>query len=129
MDSVGGGPGISQPWSRARAIMSSVGVQPIGTTTFYNYGRYKNDNADQLIAQIALTDDKTQLKDLWTQLNKLYLTDIPTVPLMYRPGEFYAVNSSVWQGFPVQGDGTNIPPQICIDGSGIKALYNITAKK
>ena len=55
---------------------------------------------------------------MYTELNKIYLTDVPTVGLMYRPGLFYTVSEKVWTGFPVQGDGSNIPPQICTDGAG-----------
>ena len=44
---------------------------------------------------------------------------------MYRPDMFYTVNESVWTGYPMQDDGTNIPPADCTDGYGIAALYNL----
>ena len=122
------GIGISCPWARARQTMSSVDVAAIGQNAYYNYGRYKNAEADKLIAEIPVTTDSAKLKELWTELNKIYLKDVPTIGLMYRPSLFYAVNTSVWSGFPVEGDGTNIPPSICIDGYGIKALYQLKAK-
>lgn len=128
MDSPGGGASISEPWQRARTEMSSVGVAPVGQEAFWNYGRYKNAKADQLIAAIPADSNPAKQKADYTELNKIYLTDVPTVPLMYRPTLFYTVNESVWQGFPVQGDGSNIPPAICMDQAGIKALYKISAK-
>ncbi|HET6872253.1 MAG TPA: ABC transporter substrate-binding protein, partial [Sporolactobacillaceae bacterium] len=125
MNTPAGGVSPSQPWNRARTIMYSKGVAPIGQMAFWNWGRYKNPQADALIDKIPSVTNPAQLKDLYTQLDKIYLTDIPSIPLMYRPWVFYTVNESVWKGFPVQGDGSNIPPQIAIDGAGIKALYQI----
>ncbi|WP_274652004.1 ABC transporter substrate-binding protein [Paenibacillus humicola] len=115
----------SNPWNRARTIMYSKGVAPIGEMAFWNWGRYKNPQADEIIEKIP-TAQGDDAKKLYTELTKIWLTDVPSVPLMYRPWEFYTVNESVWKGFPVDGDGSNIPPQIAIDGAGIKALYQIT---
>lgn len=115
----------SNPWNRARTIMYSKGVAPIGEMAFWNWGRYKNDRADQLIDQIP-TAEGAEAKALYTELTQIWLKDVPSIPLMYRPWVFYTVNESVWKGFPVDGDGSNIPPQIAIDGAGIRALYQIT---
>lgn len=130
MDSNGGspGPGVSQPWARARALMSSLSVPAVGTPAFWNYGRYKNPAADALLLKIPQETDAAILKDLYTQLNKIYLTDIPAIGLMYRPYRFHTVNETVWTGFPVDGDKSNVPPMICTDAYGIKALYMIKAK-
>lgn len=114
----------ANPWSRARTIMYSKGVAPVGEMAFWNWGRYKNDRADQIIDQIPLASGD-QAKALYTELTKIWLTDVPSIPLMYRPWVFYTVNESVWKGFPTGGDGSNIPPQIAMDGAGIKALYQI----
>jgi peptide/nickel transport system substrate-binding protein len=128
MDTPGGGPSPSQPWARARALMSSLSVPAVGTPAFWDYGRYKSAAADALLLKIPQETDAAKLKDLYTQLNKIYLTDVPTVGLMYRPALFYTVNEKVWTGFPVDGDGSNVPPMICTDQYGIKALYMIKAK-
>ncbi|WP_424769233.1 ABC transporter substrate-binding protein [Paenibacillus sp. sgz302251] len=115
----------ANPWNRARTIMYSKGVAPMGEMAFWNWGRYKNDRADEIIDQIP-TASEADAKQLYTELTKIWLTDVPSIPLMYRPWVFYTVNESVWKGFPVDGDGSNIPPQIAVDGAGIKALYQIT---
>jgi peptide/nickel transport system substrate-binding protein len=125
MNTPAGNVSPSQPWNRARTIMYSKGVAPAGQMAFWNWGRYKNPQADALIDKIPSVTDPAQLKSLYTELDKIYLTDIPSIPLMYRPWVFYTVNESVWKGFPVQGDGSNTPPQIAMDGAGIKALYQI----
>lgn len=122
------GPGISSPWARAYQALNSEDLAKVGTNVYRNYGHYSNADVDKLIDQIPTITDQSKLKDAWDQLNIDYLKDCPIIGSMYRPGEFYTVNTSVWSGFPKQGDGTNIPPQIAIDGYGVAALYHITAK-
>ncbi|NIK75114.1 peptide/nickel transport system substrate-binding protein [Paenibacillus castaneae] len=115
----------ANPWSRSRTIMYSKGVAKMGEMAFWNWGRYKNDKADEIIDKIP-TASEADAKGLYTELTKIWLTDVPSIPLMYRPWVFYTVNETVWKGFPVDGDGSNIPPQIAIDGAGVRALYQIT---
>ena len=112
------------PWSRIRAFMSSefVGVE---NNWSGNYGHYSNDRIDEIIAQIPLTTDEEELKALYTEATEIYLTEVPSFSLMYRPETFHAVNESVWTGYPTFGDGDNIPPADCTDGYGIVALYNL----
>ncbi|PWW45014.1 MULTISPECIES: ABC transporter substrate-binding protein [Paenibacillus] len=125
MNTPAGGVSPSQPWNRAMTIMYSKGVAPMGEMAFWNWGRYQNDRADAIIEEIPSVSDEAKLKSLYTELNTIWLKDIPSIPLMYRPWVFDTVNESVWKGFPTEGDGTNIPPQISMDGAGIKALYQI----
>jgi peptide/nickel transport system substrate-binding protein len=119
----------SQPWARARDIMYSVGVPKIGEMAFWNFGRYQNDRADKLVKAIPSVSDATQLKSMFTELTKIYLTDIPTIPLMYRAWYWYTVNEAVWTGFPNEKDGTHIPPQTLFSGAGIKGLYKLKLRK
>ncbi|MEJ9220059.1 ABC transporter substrate-binding protein [Paenibacillus glucanolyticus] len=125
MNTPAGGVSPSQPWNRAMTIMYSKGVAPMGEMAFYNWGRYKNDQADAIIEKIPTISDETELKALYTELTQIWLKDIPSIPLMYRPWVFDTVNESVWKGFPTEGDGSNIPPQISMDGAGIRSLYQI----
>jgi peptide/nickel transport system substrate-binding protein len=128
MNTPAGGISPSQPWRRAHDILYSKGLPARGEMGFWNWGRYSNARADEIIDKIPTVSDMGELKALYTELNKIYLTDIPSVALMYRPWMFYSINQSVWTGFPVAGDETNIPPQMCYDGAGVKALYVIKAK-
>jgi peptide/nickel transport system substrate-binding protein len=129
MDSPGG-QGIASPWSRAYAMMYSKYLPPVGTPNAVgNWGRYSNADVDTLIDRIANETNFATLKALWTELNKIYLDEMPAVGLMYRPWLFHQVNTSVWTGFPRLNDGTNVPPTILCDGYGIKGLYNLRLKK
>ena len=71
--------------------------------------------------------DPAKIKADYTQLVKIYLTDVPSFGLMYRPQYFHTVNETVWTGYPHQGDGTNppVPPLDLIDGYSIAGLYNL----
>lgn len=125
MWSAGAGP--TMPWGRIRNMLSSEWV---GMTSNWNgnWGQYSNPAADELINAIPAETDEAKLKEAYTELVKIYLTDIPSFSLMYRPQSFHAVNESVWTNFPHQDDGSNppVPPMDCTDGWGVACLYNVT---
>ena len=116
--------GPSQPWGRAYQMFSSnlVGVQ---NNWSGNWGQYTNEEADEILAKIPVTTDEAELKALYTRLVEIYLTEVPSFSLMYRPSVFHAVNETVWTNFPEGDDGRNIPPADCTDGYGIAALYGL----
>jgi peptide/nickel transport system substrate-binding protein len=120
----GDGAGPTYPWNRVRQRLSS---EYIGTVNNWsgNFGGYSNARADEIIKAIPTTTDPDELKALYTEAIEIYLTDVPSFALMYRPEVFYAVNESVWTGFPEQGDGLNIPPTDLTDGYGIAGLYHL----
>ncbi len=81
-----------------------------------------------LIQAIPDETDPATLKADYTELTRIYLTDIPSFTLMYRPQSFHTVNESVWTDFPHEGDGINppVPPLDLTDGYSIAGLYNLT---
>lgn len=124
--------GISNPWTRAFQLMSSS-YNSVKTQMIGNFGGYSNPRADELLAEIPSMTDQAQLKAAYTELSKIYLTDVPSFSLMYRPELFYTVNESVWTNFPQQGSksdkGIEIPPYDLTDGYGIAGLYTISLVK
>ncbi|HLO30105.1 MAG TPA: ABC transporter substrate-binding protein [Anaerolineales bacterium] len=120
------GAGPTQPWGRIRHLLSS---EFVGQAVNWNgnWGQYSNPAADELIKAIPTETDPAKLKEMYTELVKIYLTDVPSFTLMYRPDQFHTVNESVWTGFPNADDGTNppVPPMICTDGWSVACLYNL----
>jgi peptide/nickel transport system substrate-binding protein len=121
------GAGPTQPWGRIRHLISSEFAKTQNNWNG-NWGGYENPDADALIRAIPAETDPANLKEMYTELVRIYLTDIPSFTLMYRPQSFHAVNESVWTNFPYQGDGTDppVPPLDCMDGWSVACLYNVT---
>jgi len=120
------GAGPTQPWGRIRKLMSS---EFIGMASNWNgnWGQYSNPEADTLIQAIPGETDPAALEEIYTELVQIYLTDVPSFTLMYRPQSFHTVNESVWTNFPHEGDGTDpaVPPLNLTDGWSIAGLYNL----
>lgn len=118
------GASVSNPWSRAMFFLSSK-YADLKVNWSGNFGGYKNADAEKLLEAIPNETDQAKLKEDYTDLSKILLTDVPCFALMYRPGEFYTVNESVWTNYPQSDDGRNIPPMDCTDGYGVAALYDL----
>jgi len=118
------GAGPTQPWGRVRQIMSSEFAGTQGNWNG-NWGGYVNPRIDEIIAEIPATADQARLIELYTEATEIYLTDIPSFSLMYRPDQFYTVNETVWTNYPAADDGRNIPPMNLLDGYSIAGLYGL----
>jgi peptide/nickel transport system substrate-binding protein len=120
------GAGPSEPWGRVRNLLSSEWVG-MASNWNGNWGQYSNPRVDELIQAIPTETDPDALKEIYTELVEIYLTEIPSFTLMYRPDMFHTVNETVWTGFPHQGDGTEppVPPMCLTDGWGVAGLYNL----
>ena len=120
------GAGPTQPWGRIRKLLSS---EFIGMASNWNgnWGQYSNPEADALIQAIPGITDEAELKETYTELVSIYLTEVPSFTLMYRPQSFHTVNETVWTNFPHADDGTNppVPPLDLTDGWSIAGLYNL----
>jgi peptide/nickel transport system substrate-binding protein len=120
--------GISNPWTRCYGTLSSS-YNSIESQMIGNFGGYANARVDKLLDLIPHETDAAKLKEYYTELSKIYLTDVPSFALMYRPELFYTVNETVWTNYPEKGSksdkGIEIPPYDCTDGYGIAGLYSL----
>ena len=114
----------SQPWGRIRHLLSSEFIGVEGNWSG-NWGHWANDRVDELLAAIPLESDEDVLIEMYTELVEIYLTEVPSFTLMYRPAQFHTINESVWTGFTEYGDGRNVPPLNAVNGYAIADLFNI----
>ena len=114
----------AQPWGRIYNLLSSDHVGIDGNWSG-NCGAWTNDEVDELLAAIPLETNQARIIEMYTRLVEIYLTEVPSFTLMYRPAQFHVVNESVWTGFTEFGDGRNVPPLNAVNGFAIADLFNI----
>lgn len=75
----------SAPESVPRTTLHSSMI-PTGQNAWagQNYTGYRNPEMDRLIDAIEVELDKTRRKALWADLQRLYATDLPALPLFFR---------------------------------------------
>jgi len=77
--------------------------QPLqkGAAKNRNYESYSNAAAWTLVQQLDKTpiEDTATMQSICAQLQKIFLTDLPLIPLWYN-GEWSQVNNSVWTNWP-----------------------------
>lgn len=116
-------PSAAMPWQAAFSQLYSVGVTPIGEFSARNTNRYHNDRINELVDLTMTETDDEVLMESYSEINKIWLSELPTVPLMYRPQWWQTTYGYYWTGF-ASGDGNaEIPPLICMDGAGIRELF------
>jgi peptide/nickel transport system substrate-binding protein len=86
--------------------------QPLqkGAAKNRNFESYSNADAWKLVQQLDKTpiEDTATMKSICSQLQKIFLTDMPLIPLWYN-GEWSQVNNSVWTNWP-SDKGNQIQP-------------------
>lgn len=115
------GGSVANPWNWVYQIL--VTSAPEGEYTPRNYGRYSNPKIDELANEAAATTDMDTLIEIYTEIDTIYLSELPTVPLMYRPGNFHTTYAGYWKGWASADDGTNTPPYNLHDYAGLKELF------
>src|SRR5215218_2619596 len=116
------GVNAASPWVRFRDALDDRGVAKLGQTAYYNYNRFSNADVPALLDQAAAATDDATRKTAIQALDKIYRAEIPVIPLMYRPLEFYEFNESNWTNFPSEAN-SYAPPMW--QGAGISWLFKI----
>lgn len=109
------GVGPDAPWARFRDMMDSRGVPPVGKSAFWDYSRYSNPKIAPLLDKAGAATSLADKKAAYAELDKIFMQDIPGIPLMYRPLLFYEFNTSVWTNFPTAANPQGTSPQWYID--------------
>ena len=112
------------PWERFWKTMSSLEWAPPGEVMYTNMGRYKDREADSLIDLLPTLKDEDAIKSTYRALNVKFMKDLPVIPIMYRPWNYYEFSTKHWTNFPTS-ENPYSPPQWLSVGAGIKGLWNI----
>jgi peptide/nickel transport system substrate-binding protein len=112
----------ASPWIRFRDALDDRGVPDRGKTAFWNYNRFSNPEVPALLDAAAAAKSDAEAKAALSKLDKIYRANIPVVPLMYRPFQFFEFNESNWTGFPTE-ENPYAPPMF--GGAGISWLFKI----
>ncbi|MBN1981165.1 MAG: hypothetical protein JW795_06515, partial [Chitinivibrionales bacterium] len=135
MDTPAGTLTPSMPWSRFNSIMSARSWKPVGERMTENYGRYNNPKApgynkkvDSLINVITWSTDENVKTKAYRMLNVIFMQDQPTLPLVYRPENFYEFSISTWGNMPTE-ENPYAPPQAPCFGSAKNILWELTLNK
>ena len=112
----------SSPWVRFRDAMDDRGVAGLGKTAYFNYNRFSHPDVPGLLDQAAAATDDESRKTALAALDTIYREQIPVIPLMYRPLEFYQFSETNWTNFPSEANAY-APPMW--QGAGIQWLFKI----
>jgi peptide/nickel transport system substrate-binding protein len=80
----------------------------IAQTQFGNYGLYNNPEAFELLNELDRVEigDDDAIKEIASQLQKITLTDLPTIPLWYN-GLWAQYSNAVWTNWPASAQDAN----------------------
>jgi peptide/nickel transport system substrate-binding protein len=116
------GVSAASPWQRFHDVLDDRGVPGLGKSAFFNYGRFHDSAVHSLLDSAAAATSDAQAKELYTELDTIFMKNLPMIPLMYRPLEFFEYNASTWTGFPSAKNPT-APPQF--SGAGNAWLFGL----
>jgi peptide/nickel transport system substrate-binding protein len=92
---------VTDPWSTLNRYTNAPGND--------NAGKWSNAQYDKIVAQMGkLAPGDAQIPTLFSQALKLYLADLPVIPLNQRP-EPIVMNESYWKGWPTAKNGYTQP--------------------
>ena len=125
----------SLPWSRFNEIMASRDWQPLGAWAGTNIGRYNQPGTegfrpevDKLLSAIPLMKNEDSIATAYRELNKIFMEDQPSIPLVYLPEQFYEFSDRVWTNWPT-AENPYAPAQLPWVASGTKTLWNLKLAK
>ena len=110
------------PWQRFSDVMTNVNLPAVGTAAFSNFGRWTNSQVDGMLQTASAAPDDASKKTALQALDDLYRANIPALPLMYRPDEFYEYNATNFYNWA--DEKNNYAPPM-FRGAGNTWIYKI----
>jgi peptide/nickel transport system substrate-binding protein len=131
MNTPASAPSPSKPWSRFEAILTTQDFAPEGEKIYKNIGRFNDPKApgyiariDQLLATIPTMKDEAELVKAYRELNTIFMQQQPTIPLMYRPDQFYEYSTRHWTNYAT-AKNPYLPQQIPGERLGTSMLWSL----
>jgi len=86
------------PYQVFRGIMANETVKPFGESTFINWHRYGNKEADLLLARFERTVNFEEQRKIAWRLQEIYLEEAPAIPIFLNPswGQYNSRNFVGW---------------------------------
>jgi len=123
----------STPWSRFEGVMSARNWKPVGQKMYENIGRWNDPNSenfipqiDSLLHKIPLMESESEKKKAYTLLNRYFMEEQPTLPVLYRPEEYYEFSTKYWTNFPTAAN-PYAPPRMPVASAGTRLLWEIVS--
>ena len=124
-------PSPSKPWSRFEAIMTTQDFAPEGEKVYKNMGRFNDPKSpgyiariDELLSVIPTLKDEQELIKAYRELNVIFMQQQPTIPLMYRPDEYYEYSTHHWTNYAT-AKNPYLPMQIPGERMGTRMLWSL----
>lgn len=122
-------PSPAKPWGRFEALLTTQDFSPQGEKMYKNMGRFNDPKGpgyiariDELLATIPAMKDEAELVKAYRELNVLFMQQQPTIPLVYRPDNFYEFSTRHWTNFP-NAKNPYLPPQSPGERMGTQMLW------
>jgi peptide/nickel transport system substrate-binding protein len=124
-------PSPAQPWQRFEFLFTTQDFAPQGEKMYKNMGRFNDPKSPhhiprigELLSQIPTLKDEAEITKAYRELNIIFMQQQPTIPLVYRPDNFYEFSTRHWDGFPT-AKNPYLPPQIPGERMGTHMLWKI----
>jgi peptide/nickel transport system substrate-binding protein len=126
-----GPPSPAQPWARFEFLLTTQDFAPQGQKMYKNMGRFNNPQTssyikriDELLATIPTMRDEAEVAKAYRELNVIFMQQQPTIPLVYRPDNFYEFSTRHWTNFPT-AKNPYLPPQSPGERMGTHMLWSL----
>ena len=93
----------STPYDIYSDVMNGTYLKPIGESADFNFGRFDSKEATAALASYASAPSDTEKAAALAQIQKIFIEQVPTVPLLERPswGQY---SQKYYTGWPTVAD-------------------------
>lgn len=124
-------PSPSKPWSRFEAVMTTQDFAPEGQKILKNMGRFNDPKGpgyiariDELLTTIPNLKGDAEKTKAYRELNVIFMQQQPTIPLMYRPDQYYEYSTRHWTNYAT-AKNPYLPMQIPGERMGTRMLWSL----